>query len=161
MDIQNLFKLGMKRDIAQLIEPDHRRAVNLGAGNSPIPGVESLDWPNWDGASGRVPYEDGELTAVYAFHFFEHLTGTQVIDLVKDLQRAMAVGATLNVVVPFYNSNIAHQDLDHKRSSLKRHGGPCSEIRSTTRTGKTLGSSSSEPTSSSASPSGTWQSCRS
>ncbi|WKV23260.1 methyltransferase [Pseudomonas phage APTC-PA18] len=114
MDIQNLFKLGMKRDIAQLIEPDHRRAVNLGAGNSPIPGVESLDWPNWDGASGRVPYEDGELTAVYAFHFFEHLTGAQVIDLVKDLQRAMAVGATLNVVVPFYNSNIAHQDLDHK-----------------------------------------------
>lgn len=53
-------------------------------------------------------------TAVYAFHFFEHLTGAQVIDLVKDLQRAMAVGATLNVVVPFYNSNIAHQDLDHK-----------------------------------------------
>lgn len=114
MNIQELFKLGMKRDINELIEPDLSNAINLGAGNSPMPGVTSLDYPEWDASRDRLPYHDSSVTAVFAFHFMEHLTGAEAINMLREIQRVLAPGGTANILVPYYKSSMAFQDLDHK-----------------------------------------------
>lgn len=114
MDIQTLFKLGMKRDVDQLIEPDLTFAINLGAGNSHIPGTQSLDFPAWDGSKDPLPFADNSVTSIFAFHFLEHLTGAQAIQILREMQRVLVPGGTVQIVVPYYKANIAFQDLDHK-----------------------------------------------
>lgn len=112
--INDMFTLGMKRVIPVLSKPDHTNAINLGAGNSHIPGVRSLDYPEWDAERGHLPADCEAITAVYAFHFFEHLPGKSVISLLRDIQSVTVPGATVNIVVPYYNSAMAAHDLDHK-----------------------------------------------
>ncbi|WGN90769.1 methyltransferase [Burkholderia phage vB_BglM_WTB] len=112
--INDMFALGMKRVIPVLEKPDHTRAVNLGAGISHIKGVRSIDFPEWDAECGHLPPDMRHLTAVYAFHFFEHLPGKVVIELLRDIQDRLVSGGTLNIVVPYYKSGMAAHDLDHK-----------------------------------------------
>lgn len=114
MKLQELFLLGMKREIGELIEPDLTNAINLGAGNSHIPGTVSLDFPAWDGSRDPLPYADNSVSSVFAFHFLEHLTGAQVIEMLREIQRVLVPGGTAQIVVPYYKANIAFQDLDHK-----------------------------------------------
>jgi hypothetical protein len=114
MDIIELFKLGMKRDIPPLVSPDLTNAINLGAGNQVIEGVRPLDLPEWEAEYGVLPERERDLTAVFAFHFFEHISSEAVISLLRDIQKKTVVGGTLNIVVPHGKSDIAIQDLDHR-----------------------------------------------
>jgi len=115
LNIQTLFALGMKRDVCQLIEPDHTLAINVGAGHQQIaPNVQNLDYPAWDARSGVLPYGSGTVTSIYAFHFLEHLTGAEAIAMLREFQRVLVVGGTVQIVVPHYKSAMAFHDLDHK-----------------------------------------------
>jgi hypothetical protein len=114
MDIIEMFKLGMKRDIKPLVTPDMTNAINLGAGKNPIPGARSLDFPQWDADWGCLPETEKKLTAVFAFHFFEHITGESAIALLRDIQKKMVPGGTVNIVVPHAKSDLWLHDLDHK-----------------------------------------------
>lgn len=114
MDIQDLFNLGMKRLVPDLIEPDHTLALNLGCGNSHIPGTIGLDYPAWNAATMPIPYDDGSVSAIYAFHFLEHLTGEQAIELLREVQRVLKPGGVMTLCVPLAGSIISFQDLDHK-----------------------------------------------
>lgn len=118
MDIIELFKLGMKRDIKPLITPDLTNAINLGAGKQVIPGVRALDYPEWEAETGKLPADEADLTAVFAFHFFEHLTGVSAISLLRDIHGKMVVGGTVNIVVPHAKSDLQLQDIDHKSAYM-------------------------------------------
>ena len=113
MDINSLFKLGMKRDIPALI-PHGKECINLGAGNSHLPFAASLDLPQWDAEVDPIPYQSNSLDTIFAFHFFEHLSGKHAIRMLKECERVLVVGGTLNVVVPHRTSQLAYEDLDHK-----------------------------------------------
>lgn len=118
MTIQRLFQMGMKRFVPELLPPvfNHNggEALNLGAGNSSIAGADSLDLPAWDAERDPIPREDGSVTTIFAFHFFEHLSGVNVIRVLRECERVLAFGGTLNVVVPHRLSQMAFQDIDHK-----------------------------------------------
>lgn len=103
----------MKREVPELIPPE-APSINLGAGISHIPGAVSLDYPEWNGETDQIPYEDGSIGTIYAFHFFEHFSGTHAIRLLRECERVLKPGGTLNVVVPRAGSSIANHDLDHK-----------------------------------------------
>lgn len=120
MSIQDFFKLGMKRDIHNLIPPrlNHYggNALNLGAGNSLIAGTDPLDLPEWNAEDGMLPARiaSDSVDTIFAFHFFEHLTGAKAIRILRECERVLKVGGTLNVVVPHRLSQMAYHDLDHK-----------------------------------------------
>ena len=54
MNIQEWFKIGMKRDISELIAPGTVQ-INLGAGNSLMPAAMNLDLPDWDARKDNLP----------------------------------------------------------------------------------------------------------
>ena len=57
--IQEMFKLGMKRDVAALLDPPEGPVLNLGAGNHPIPGAINIPVDELRDRLSELP--DGDL----------------------------------------------------------------------------------------------------
>lgn len=113
--IQDFFKLGICREIPQLL-PDREDGIilNIGARNKMIPGSTPLDFPEWDADLDQIPYENESVSQIYAIHFLEHVKSP--IMVLEDMQRVLMYGGHINIVVPYYNSNINAQELDHKHN---------------------------------------------
>lgn len=128
--IQQFFYMGMDRHLPPLAQPPAGLTLELGPGQSDrVPTDEKLRWPEWDAArelrkihttpgnwelEHLIPYPDGLIAEIHAYHFFEHLTGEHAIRLLLDIQRVLKPGGVLNVVTPYYNSNLQAHALDHK-----------------------------------------------
>lgn len=55
MDIQTLFKLGMKRDVPQLLDfPAGGHVLNLGCGKHVLPDAINIDYPQWDAETYEI-----------------------------------------------------------------------------------------------------------
>lgn len=113
MNLQEIFKLGMKRELNELIEPGLKQ-LNLGSGNSPSKNAVNIDYPEWDATKNPIPYDNESLDTVWAFHFFEHFDGETVIKILHECERVLKTGGTLNIVVPHRLGSMAYHDLDHK-----------------------------------------------
>jgi SAM-dependent methyltransferase len=113
VNIQELFALGMKRELGELVTPQGL-VVNLGAGNSVGPWTAALDLPEWNAETDPIPYADDTVDGIYAFHFLEHLRSEHVVRMLREIQRVLKVGGTLTVVVPHRLGAMAFQDIDHK-----------------------------------------------
>lgn len=111
--IQQMFALGMKRDINHLIA-DGEHVVNLGAGNAKMEGAINLDLPDWDAEHDPLPFAHESKDTIHAYHLFEHLTARGVVRLLLECQRVLRVDGVLNVLVPHRLGQMAYQDLDHK-----------------------------------------------
>lgn len=95
--------------------------VDLGPGNNKKDGFFGIDisqYENVDLAQDlrftKLPFQDGQLTHVYASHFLEHLTFEENIFLFNEIYRCMAVGGTFEIVVPHGFSYAGMTDLSHK-----------------------------------------------
>lgn len=113
MDIQTWFALGMKREIPQLLLPANDLMYDIGTETAAnvVPGCRVLP-PGW--RAPKLPIESGVVGAYFAHHFFEHLSGECAIEMLRECERTLVIGGTLNVVVPYYNSQMQAQDLTHK-----------------------------------------------
>lgn len=114
--IQAMFGIGMSRDIPEMaVPPLGLPSINLGAGKKkvvpgdPIP----LDYPDWD-ATDPMPFVDGSVGTIHAYHFLEHLNGEDVICVMAEAQRVLAPGGVMNIIVPYYNSQLMALSVDHK-----------------------------------------------
>lgn len=114
--IQEMFSVGMSRDLpAMAVPPFGLLSLNLGAGKKkvvpgdPIP----LDHPDWD-ATDPMPFVDGSVGTIHAYHFLEHLNGEDVICVMAEAQRVLAPGGVMNIVVPYYSSQLMALSVDHK-----------------------------------------------
>jgi SAM-dependent methyltransferase len=104
----------MKRDIPELL-PARSPALNVGAGRQVIPDTATIDYPRWDANAEPyqfLPYLSGTFNTLYAFHFLEHCRNP--IPVLLDFQRILRPGGIINIVVPYYNSQMQAHDLDHK-----------------------------------------------
>ena len=120
--LEQRYFYGMKRDIAfQPVFPSESPHLELGPGNNPMGGMDfTLDLPEWNGEHDHMPFEDSAITNIYAWHFFEHLTSDGVIHTLRECQRVLRRGGTINIMVPWYRSQMAAQDLDHKSVYTER-----------------------------------------
>jgi SAM-dependent methyltransferase len=112
-----LFELGMDRVVPypeewEALGRHDYTILNLGAGNKHIVGTVALDLPEWNAETLPIPYEDETVDAILAFHFLEHIQNVTFV--LRECQRVLRPGGTLNIVVPYGMSDCALQDLDHK-----------------------------------------------
>lgn len=112
MDIRELFRLGMDRSIPLPFAAPEGPKLNLGAGNKMIPGAVPLDLPEWDADKDAIPHPDNSVGEIFAFHFLEHCA--RPVDVLLECQRVLKPGGVMNIVVPYYTSQMAAHDLDHK-----------------------------------------------
>jgi SAM-dependent methyltransferase len=110
-DLYKLLEQGFARDFGR-VKKAEGIAYNLGAGNKLLPNAIALDLPAWDGDFDRIPADDASIDCIYAYHFLEHLKNP--IDMLRECQRVLKSGGVVNIVVPYYNSNLQASDLDHK-----------------------------------------------
>lgn len=54
----------------------------------------------------------GSVDHVYSSHFFEHID--DIFPLVKEIQRVLKVGGTLNVITPHFSNPYFYSDYTHK-----------------------------------------------
>lgn len=115
MNIQQLFKQGMDREIPELLEANEfLPSVDLGASGVKRYANIALGLPDWDFPRDPIPFEQGSVGTVHAYHFLEHLTGEEAIKLLREVERVLAPGGVMNIAVPYYNSLMQAQDLTHK-----------------------------------------------
>lgn len=111
--IQNLFHIGMARDVGQLMCSTQGIHLNLGAGNGYKTLLHSvpLDYPAWDAEKDMIPFENETIQAVHAYHFMEHIKNIKF--LLSEIDRVLVPGGYCNIVVPYYNSQLQHDSFDH------------------------------------------------
>jgi SAM-dependent methyltransferase len=118
LEVMGMLRLGADRPHIPNWIPDAPiragLALNLGAGEKHISTALSLDLPEWDADVDPIPYPDESVNTIYALHFLEHVKNP--IALLRECQRVLKPGGHLNVVVPHWNTQLAHSDLDHKTS---------------------------------------------
>lgn len=114
-NLQDFFEVGMDRKVPDLITriPEGFE-LNLGCGNKKIENARGLDLPKWNADQDDIPYDDGSVSRIYAFHFFEHLYDP--IRMIIECQRVLMRNGVLNIVVPYYTSQMTADDLDHKKT---------------------------------------------
>ena len=112
-DIIELFEKGMDRKVPEFKDGHWGYdSINLGAGNKNIAGAESIDYPEWDADLSPIPRADESIGTIYAFHFLEHVQ--EPVKVLQEMQRVLVKGGVANIVVPYYSSQMAAHDLDHK-----------------------------------------------
>lgn len=117
MNIQQLFKFGMKRDLPELLEFSGT-AFDIGAtGKIVTPGAIPLGLPDWSFPFQFIPARNSTVATIHCYHFLEHLSGTDVIAFLRECERVMIPGqSVMNFCIPYYNSQGQAQDLTHKSS---------------------------------------------
>jgi predicted SAM-dependent methyltransferase len=75
-------------------------------------GALPLDYPEWNADRDEIPFDADSVVEIHAYHFLEHCVDP--VRVLLECQRVMRKGAVMNIVVPYYKSEMAHHDLDHK-----------------------------------------------
>jgi SAM-dependent methyltransferase len=99
-------------DITGWIPDDPGPVLNIGCGEKHIVGATHLDLPEWDADKQGIPFSDSHFQTIYALHFLEHIQDP--IRQLREMQRVLKPGGHLNVAVPYYSTQGAFHDLDHK-----------------------------------------------
>jgi predicted SAM-dependent methyltransferase len=112
--IDQFFVLVTDRMMPSWYEPTFPIGIvlNLGAGSKHIEGAIDLDLPDWDAEKMAIPYESESVSKIYAIHFLEHINNPIV--MLRECQRVLKPGGVMNIGLPYYSSQGAFHDLDHK-----------------------------------------------
>ena len=114
MKIEELFKVGMKRDIIPLRD-DYGLQLELGGAAHPVDSkVIQLDYQSgWDAnKDATMPLDNEWVDVIHAYHFLEHLDEPQHV--LHECQRVLRPGVHMNIVVPYYNSQLQCSCFEHK-----------------------------------------------
>ena len=115
MNFEELFKMGLDRDLPQLLEAPEGISIGLGESGSKRLGRDlCLGLPGWHWPVDPIPAADETVAIIHAYHFFEHIPGEEAIQLLWECQRVLKVGGILQFCIPWAKAEIAFQDLTHK-----------------------------------------------
>jgi SAM-dependent methyltransferase len=114
--IQYLFRIGMDRQVPTVIDYSALDGVklNLGAGNKIFPDAIPLDLPKWNADTDPIPYPDESVSVIHAYHFLEHIE--KPVAMLAECQRVLRPGGVMNIVVPYYTSQMMAHDLTHRHA---------------------------------------------
>jgi hypothetical protein len=116
MNFQDLFLLGMKRQLPELLVCDGL-ALDIGAsGKYVAPHAIPIGAPKWLFPEDQIPATDNSVATIHCYHFLEHLTGEHAVMFLREVERVLQPypKGVMNFSVPYYSSSLAVQNLDHK-----------------------------------------------
>lgn len=115
MLIQELFMLGMKRSMPELLSFEGP-AYDIGSsGRCHAPGAIAFGLPGWQWPRDLIPAEPNSVATLHCYHFLEHLSGEDAISFLREAERVMIPSkSVLNFCIPYYSAPLAAQDLTHK-----------------------------------------------
>jgi predicted SAM-dependent methyltransferase len=82
------------------------RYLEIGPGDRPLPGFESLNIAKDDfsahiaNAANTLPFEDDSFDLIYASHILEHVPWTHTVQALCEWRRVLKSGAAIEVWVP-------------------------------------------------------------
>lgn len=95
--------------------------ADLGCGIRKKEGYFGIDKTAYEGVDlkmdlrfAKLPFEDGQLKALYSSHFLEHLTFEEVLFLMNEAYRVLESGGIFEIIVPHGFSYAGMADLSHK-----------------------------------------------
>jgi predicted SAM-dependent methyltransferase len=74
--------------------------LNIGAGQSNLPGFIPLDIQTGTDASGKLSYGDGTVDEIYCSHCLEHIHHSKVYETLKEWVRVLRPGGRIRIAVP-------------------------------------------------------------
>jgi predicted SAM-dependent methyltransferase len=77
--------------------------LNIGAGESNLPGFISVDIKTGTDASEKLPYETGTVDEVYASHVLEHIHFSKHVATVREWVRVLKPGGKIRIAVPNFD----------------------------------------------------------
>ncbi len=97
------------------------RVLNIGCGQTRIPGSIGLDWVMIPGFVDVVhdlntlpyPFPDQSFDVIHMYHVLEHLD--RPLRVMEEIHRILRHGGTLHIRVPHFSSMGAFTDITHKR----------------------------------------------
>ena len=108
----DIFNLGMYREYMEPLPDKFGVVLNLGPGEKHIDNAIELEWPQWDAEYMPIPCGDNSVDMIHCYHFLEHIQNTHFI--LREIHRVLRVNGHVNIVVPYYSSQLQAQDPDHK-----------------------------------------------
>lgn len=106
--------------IASYIQAKELR-LNLGCGNLRKPGYIGIDKSPTVDSDFKCDVQEfiseipnGCVKAIYSRMFFEHLSGEQLENLLKHIDRVLVKGGTLEVTVPHFTNPYQYADPTHR-----------------------------------------------
>jgi SAM-dependent methyltransferase len=109
----DFFNAGMARNIQDIEWVLPGLSLNIGAGHKQIEGATPLDLPEYNAETDKIPHEDNSVANIFCFHFLEHIDN--IVFFLRECQRVLKPGGLMFICVPHYKSEMAFQDIDHKR----------------------------------------------
>lgn len=100
--------------------------LNIGAGESDLPGFISVDIKTGTDATKTLPYESNSVDEVYCSHMLEHVHYTKHIETVKDWVRVLKPGGRIRIAVPNFDlvlSQYLSGDISPDKLNAWLHGG--------------------------------------
>jgi predicted SAM-dependent methyltransferase len=88
--------------------------LNIGAGQSNLPGFVSLDIKTGTDASGKLPYADNSVDEVYASHVLEHIHHSKANAALAEWVRVLKPGGRIRIAVPNWDSIVEQ----HRNGSM-------------------------------------------
>ena len=95
--------------------------LDIGCGKNKKAGFHGVDSIAFEGVDtvfdvshGTWPWADESVEEVHCSHFVEHLTATQRVHFVNELNRVLIKGGKCQIIVPHWASNRAYGDPTHQ-----------------------------------------------
>jgi hypothetical protein len=115
MNFQDLFLLGMKRQLPGLLAFPGPSFDCGASGKYVAPGAVALGPPTWRVPRDPIPAADSSVATIHAYHFLEHLSGDDAVAFLREVERVLIPErGVLNFSIPYYNTVLAAQSLEHK-----------------------------------------------
>jgi SAM-dependent methyltransferase len=112
VDLSSLFFTAMLRTIPSF-SPGRTELfkLNIGAGFKHIENTIVLDLP-WNAETDDIPFDDNSVGVIHCYGMLDHISN--IPRFMKECQRVLAPGGTMNISVAFYKSSLAFEDPYHK-----------------------------------------------
>jgi hypothetical protein len=115
MTFQELFALGMKRYLPELLTCEGPSFDIGSSGRYQVPGAVALGRPTWVPPRDPIPAADDSVATIHAYHFLEHLSGDDVVSFMREVERVLIPErGVMNFSTPHFSSELMAHTLDHK-----------------------------------------------
>ncbi|AWY06165.1 methyltransferase [Gordonia phage Suzy] len=110
--------------------------IQLGAGFKVLDGWRNLEYPDWnadlpimaegvsandfapgtrwDDVSSHWKQADSTISEIASYHTLDHLSPTQVINTLREVERVLVPGGTFTNIVPHADSQLAKECIHHQ-----------------------------------------------